>query len=188
MRAFCHAVLHLVSYCNSFSPPDQSGYTLRPITLNFVKDAQSNSAEIYQASCGHRFCTWQIPNLQTQSVYCTAHACVKAEKILLSLIRCLHKSITQESASLRKPQRYLAGNTLSLSSLQSTAISVISDTSQPLCSVSHHRCGNSISLQCHSLDPAGAELQILTTLFPENVYLALSPESRFLSQSSAYDQ
>lgn len=76
----------------------------------------------------------------------------------------------------------------SLSTLQSTGISAISDTSQPLCSVSHHRCGNSISLQCHSQDPAGAELQILTTLFPENVYLALSPESCFLSQSSAYDQ
>ncbi len=153
-----------------------------------MNDAQSYSAEIYQFFCGHRFCTWTIPNSQIQSLYCTAHARVKAEKRLPSLIGCLHKSIAQESVSLRKPQRYLAGNTLSLSSLQSTAISVISDTSQPLCSVSHHRCGNSISLQCHSLDPAGAELQILTTLFPENVYLALSPESRFLSQSSAYDQ
>lgn len=76
----------------------------------------------------------------------------------------------------------------SLSTQQSTAISAISDTSQPLCTVSHHRCGNSISLQCHSQDLAGAELQILTTLFPENVYLALSLESCFLSQSSAYDQ
>lgn len=163
-------------------------YTRSRITSNFVDDAQCNFAEIYQAFCSHRFCTWKIPNSQIQSLYCTSQAHVKAEKRLLSLIGCLRKSITQESTSLRKPQRYLTGNTLSLFSVQSTAISVILDTSQPLCSVSHHRCGNSISLQCHSQDPAGAELQILTTLFPENVYLALSPESRFLSQSSAYDQ
>lgn len=186
MSVFCHEILHFESYCSSFSQVTQS-----PKTSKFVNDVQSNSAEKFRAFGGHRFKpwnTWKIPNSQIQSVSCTAQARVKAEKRRTSLTHCLHESITQESASLRKPQRYLARNALSLSTLQSIAISVISNTFQPLCSVSHHRCGNSISLQCHSQDPAGAELQILTTLFPENVYLALSPESRFLSQSSAYDQ
>lgn len=66
-------------------------------------------------------------------------------------------------------------------------ICMTSDSSHPLfCSVSYHRCGNFISLPCHSQDPAAAGLQILTTLFPENVYLSVSPESRFLSELSVW--
>ncbi len=48
MRAYCHSVLHFVSYCIFFSPPNKSSYTLCPITSNSVNDAQSYSEEIYQ--------------------------------------------------------------------------------------------------------------------------------------------
>lgn len=112
ISVFCHEILHFESYCNSVSQVTQS-----PKTSNFVNDVQSNSAEIYRAFCGHRFKpwnTWKIPNSQIQSLSCTAQVHVKAEKRRISLTRCLHESITQESASLRKPQRYLARNAQSL--------------------------------------------------------------------------
>lgn len=99
----------------------------------------------------------------------------------------LHESTIHETTSLRQTQRYLACNALLFTSKQSVSISMTSDSSHSLfCSVSHHRCGKFISLPCHSQDPAAAGLQIWSTLVPENVYLAVSPESRFLLELSVW--